>query len=168
MNQPINSISSYLKNHFGKKTVKLAIDGGFTCPNRDGSKGYGGCLFCSEDGSGEFASNIEDQIQLLSEKWPNANYLAYFQNHTNTYAPVEELREKYEKVLNHPLINGIVIATRPDCINEEILDLLSEIPEVREFPHILYNPYCQLSMRNAFKSIQTERLITCITLCVKL
>ena len=103
MNQPINSISSYLKNHFGQKTVKLSIDGGFTCPNRDGTKGYGGCLFCSEDGSGEFASNIEDQIELLSEKWPNANYLAYFQNHTNTYAPVSELREKYEKALSHPL-----------------------------------------------------------------
>ena len=129
MNQPINSISSYLKKHFGQKTVKLAIDGGFTCPNRDGTKGYGGCLFCSEDGSGEFASNIEDQIQLLSEKWPNANYLAYFQNHTNTYAPVSELRKKYEAALQHPLINGIVIATRPDCINEEVLDLLSEIKE---------------------------------------
>lgn len=129
MNQPINSISSYLKKHFGQKTVKLSIDGGFTCPNRDGTKGYGGCLFCSEDGSGSFASNIEDQIALLSEKWPNANYLAYFQNHTNTYAPVPELREKYEKALSHPLINGIVIATRPDCINEEVLDLLSEIKE---------------------------------------
>lgn len=129
MNQPINSISTYLKNHFGKKTVKLSIDGGFTCPNRDGSKGYGGCIFCSENGSGEFASNIEEQIELLSEKWPNANYLAYFQNHTNTYAPVDELRQKYEKVLSHPLINGIAIATRPDCINEEVLDLLSEIKE---------------------------------------
>lgn len=129
MNQQINSISSYLKNHFGKKTVKLSIDGGFTCPNRDGSKGYGGCIFCSENGSGEFASNIEEQIELLSEKWPNANYLAYFQNHTNTYAPVEELRKKYEKVLAHPLISGIAIATRPDCINEEVLDLLSEINE---------------------------------------
>ena len=129
MNQQINSISSYLKNCFGRKTVKLSIDGGFTCPNRDGSKGYGGCIFCSENGSGEFASNIEEQIELLSEKWPNANYLAYFQNHTNTYAPVSELREKYEKVLSHPLINGIAIATRPDCINEEVLDLLSEINE---------------------------------------
>lgn len=127
MTQPINTISSYLKKEFGQKTVKLSIDGGFTCPNRDGSKSYGGCLFCSEGGGGDFASTIEDQIQLLSEKWPKAKYLAYFQNHTNTYAPVEELRSKYQKALNHPLISGIAIATRPDCIDEEVLDLLSEI-----------------------------------------
>lgn len=127
MNPYINSISDYLKNVFGEKTVKLSIDGGFTCPNRDGTKGTGGCLFCSEGGGGDFASTIEDQIRLLSEKWPNARYLAYFQNHTNTYAPVHELREKYEAALAHPLISGIAIATRPDCLSEEILDLLSEI-----------------------------------------
>ena len=129
MTQPINTISAYLKKEFGQKTVKLSIDGGFTCPNRDGSKSYGGCLFCSEGGGGDFASTIEDQIELLSEKWPKAKYLAYFQNHTNTYGPVEELREKYEKALNHPLISGIAIATRPDCINEKVLGLLSEINE---------------------------------------
>lgn len=127
MTQAINSISTYLKRKFGQKTVKLAIDGGFTCPNRDGSKAYGGCIFCSEGGGGDFASTIEDQIELLSEKWPKAKYLAYFQNHTNTYAPVEELREKYQKALNHPLISGIAIATRPDCIDEAVLDLLTEI-----------------------------------------
>ena len=129
MNQNINSISSYLKNHFGSKTVKLSLDGGFTCPNRDGKKGYGGCLFCSESGSGDTASNIEDQIRLLSDKWPNANYIAYFQNHTNTYAPVEELREKYQKALDHHMISGIAIATRPDCLGDDVLDLLSEINE---------------------------------------
>ena len=129
MNQLINSVSSYLKKEFGEKTVKLAIDGGFTCPNRDGSKGTGGCLFCSEGGGGDFASTIEDQINLLSEKWPKAKYIAYFQNHTNTYAPVDVLREKYYEALNNPLISGIAIATRPDCINEEVLDLLSEINE---------------------------------------
>lgn len=129
MNQLINSVSSYLKKEFGEKTVKLAIDGGFTCPNRDGTKGSGGCLFCSEGGGGDFASTIEDQINLLSEKWPKAKYIAYFQNHTNTYAPVEVLREKYYEALNNPLISGIAIATRPDCINEEVLDLLSEINE---------------------------------------
>ena len=119
--------STWLKENFGKKTIKLAIDGGFTCPNRDGSKGFGGCTFCSDSGSGEFASNIEDQIQLLSDKWPNAKYLGYFQNHTNTYAPVEELREKYYAILENPKIEGLVIGTRPDCLSEEILDLLAEI-----------------------------------------
>ena len=121
--------STWLKENFGKKTIKLAIDGGFTCPNRDGSKGYGGCTFCSDSGSGEFASNIEDQIKLLSDKWPNAKYLGYFQNHTNTYAPVAELREKYYAILNNPKVEGLVIGTRPDCLSEEVLDLLSEINE---------------------------------------
>ncbi len=122
-----NSISDYLKEEFGKKTIKLAIDGGFTCPNRDGSKGSGGCTFCSDTGSGEFSSDIDDQIRLLSDKWPDAAYLAYFQNHTNTYAPVEELREKYYSILKDPRIKGLVIGTRPDCLGDEVLDLLSEI-----------------------------------------
>lgn len=127
MQPSINMISKYLKAEFGSKTVKLSLDGGFTCPNRDGTKGSGGCIFCSADGSGDFASTIEEQIQLLSRKWPDARYLAYFQNHTNTYAPVEVLREKFYAALNHPLISGIAIATRPDCLSEEILELLSEI-----------------------------------------
>lgn len=129
MEQLINSVGAYLKNEFSEKTVKLAIDGGFTCPNRDGTKGRGGCIFCSSGGGGDFASTIEDQIRLLSEKWPKARYLAYFQNHTNTYAPVKVLREKYEEALSNPLISGIAIATRPDCLNKENLDLLSEINE---------------------------------------
>lgn len=124
---PINSIGLYLKNYFGKKTVKLSLDGGFTCPNRDGSKGVGGCIFCSADGSGDFASNIPGQIKLLSDKWPDSNHLAYFQNHTNTYASVSELRQKYYAVLNNPEISGIAIATRPDCFSEEIYELLDEI-----------------------------------------
>ena len=119
--------STWLKENFGKKTIKLAIDGGFTCPNRDGSKGYGGCTFCSDSGSGEFASNVDDQIRLLSDKWPNAKYLGYFQNHTNTYAPVSELREKYYAILENPKIEGLVIGTRPDCLDDDVLDLLEEI-----------------------------------------
>lgn len=126
-NPRYNSISDYLISVFGSKTVKLSIDGGFTCPNRDGSKGYGGCIFCSDTGSGEFSSNIDDQIRLLGDKWPDANYLAYFQNHTNTYAPVEELREKYYSILKNNKIKGLAIATRPDCLEDDVLDLLEEI-----------------------------------------
>ena len=122
-----HSINTGLKRTFGEKTIKLAIDGGFTCPNRDGSKGVGGCIFCSDSGSGEFASDIDDQIRLLSDKWPHARYLGYFQNHTNTYAPVSELAAKYNEVLKNPKIEGLVIGTRPDCLSEEVLDLLSEI-----------------------------------------
>lgn len=122
-----HSINTWLKRTFGEKTIKLAIDSGFTCPNRDGSKGVGGCIFCSDSGSGEFASDIDDQIRLLSDKWPHARYLGYFQNHTNTYAPVSELAAKYNEVLKNPKIEGLVIGTRPDCLSEEVLDLLSEI-----------------------------------------
>lgn len=125
--QRFNSANLWLKNKFNSKTIKLAIDGDFTCPNRDGTKGTGGCTFCSDSGSGEFASTIEDQIKLLSAKWPNAKYLGYFQNHTNTYAPVDQLREKYYSVLANPKIQGLVIGTRPDCLSDEVLDLLEEI-----------------------------------------
>lgn len=117
----------YLKEYFGQKTVKLSIEAGFTCPNRDGKVSTGGCAFCSAGGSGELASNIPDQIELLGKKWQNVKYLAYFQSHTNTYAPVEILREKYYEALANPEISGIVIATRPDCLGDDVLDLLSEI-----------------------------------------
>ena len=130
----INTIGTYLKKRFGTKTVKLSIDGGFTCPNRDGTKGTGGCVFCSASGSGDMASgtgriadDLAAQISLLSDKWPDAAYLAYFQSHTNTYAPVPVLREKFFAALDQPGIVGIAIATRPDCLPDDVLDLLSEI-----------------------------------------
>lgn len=122
-----HSISDDLKAHFGRKMVKLSLEAGFTCPNRDGTLGTGGCAFCSAGGSGELASTIADQIALLSDKWPNAGYLAYFQSHTNTYAPVSTLRRLYEEALSHPLIEGLVIATRPDCLSDEVIALLAEL-----------------------------------------
>ncbi len=122
-----NSIGSYLKNRFHCKIMKLSLDAGFTCPNRDGTKGVGGCIFCSADGSGDFASDIPGQIQLLSKKWPSGKYIAYFQSHTNTYAPVEVLREKYYEALEYPDMVGLAIATRPDCLSPEVLELLSEL-----------------------------------------
>ena len=132
-----NSIGNYLKKEFGRKMVKLSIDAGFTCPNRDGSLAYGGCAFCSEGGSGELAAHmqgssdvhvsISEQIDTLSEKWPDAGYIAYFQSFTNTYAPVERLRALYYEALSDPRIEGIAIATRPDCLGDDVLDLLEEI-----------------------------------------
>lgn len=121
------SISDYLKKTFGAKTIKLSLDGGFTCPNRDGTVGTGGCAFCSSSGSGEFASSISEQISLLSDKWPEAKHIAYFQNHTNTYAPISYLRKLYYDALGDSRIDGIAIATRPDCLGEDVLDLLEEI-----------------------------------------
>lgn len=129
MEERYNTISTWLKKQFGQKTVKLSIDGGFTCPNRDGTKSTGGCIFCSSMGGGDFASTISSQISLIADKWPNAKYIAYFQNHTNTYAPADELRRKYYDALSDPLISGIAIATRPDCLPDDVLDLLSEINE---------------------------------------
>lgn len=149
----INQVGWWLKQHFGTKVIKLALDGGFTCPNRDGTCGTGGCIFCSEEGSGELASSImgnsnsaradfdianaiAGQIELRAEKWPKAtHFIAYFQSHTNTYAPVSELRTKYEAAL-HALdkdpdksIVGLAIATRPDCLDDDVLELLSELNE---------------------------------------
>ena len=123
----INSISMWLKRNFGRKMIKLSIDGGFTCPNRDGSKGTGGCLFCGEGAGSDFASDIDTQIKLYQAKWPDAGYIAYLQNHTNTYAPSDILREKFYAALSDPRIEGIAIATRPDCLPDDVLDLLSEI-----------------------------------------
>lgn len=125
--QRFYSVNNFLKEQFGKKMIKLSIEAGFTCPNRDGKLGYVGCKFCSSGGSGELASDIPSQINLLSDKWPNAGHLAYFQSHTNTYAPIDVLRSKYYAALSHPCIEGIVIATRPDCLDDQILDLLAEM-----------------------------------------
>lgn len=122
-----NTIASHLKAEFGCRVMKLSLDAGFTCPNRDGTKGTGGCLFCSDDGAGHYASTIPDQIQLLSNKWPEGKYLAYFQSHTNTYAPVPTLRRLYEEALSYPNVVGLAIATRPDCLSDEVLELLQEL-----------------------------------------
>lgn len=122
-----NTIGTYLKRKFDSKVVKLSIDAGFSCPNRDGSAGRGGCTFCSASGSGDFASDVPGQIQLLSNKWPDAKHIIYFQSHTNTYAPVPVLRKTYWEALLHEDVVGIAIATRPDCLSLEVLDLLEEL-----------------------------------------
>lgn len=121
-----NTIATHLKKEFGYRVMKLSLDAGFTCPNRDGRVGTGGCLFCSDDGAGHYASNIEGQIELLKNKWPEGKYIAYFQNHTNTYAPAARLRTLWDEALAYPNVVGLAVATRPDCLPEEVLELLSE------------------------------------------
>jgi len=123
------TISDYLKSEFGGKVIKLSVDAGFTCPNRDSVKGDGGCIFCSPGGGGDIASDIPGQIKLLSKKWRAQNYIVYFQSHTNTYAPVPVLREKFYTALAYPGVLGLAIATRPDCLGEDVLDLLAELNE---------------------------------------
>lgn len=125
-----NSIGAWLRKEFGGQVSKLSFDAGFTCPNRDGSKGTGGCLFCAGDGSGHFAGQTDDpegQIRLLSRKWPEGKYLAYFQNYTGTYAPVEELKRIYEDALSLDGVVGLAITTRPDCLPPETLNLIADL-----------------------------------------
>lgn len=126
-----NKLSEYFKEKFGERVGKICIDAGFTCPNRDGKKGYGGCIFCSEKGSGEhinYNENITKQVEnyLKSYKAERVNkYIAYFQNFTNTYDTVENLKSKYDAALIDDRIVALAIATRPDCITEEIAKLIA-------------------------------------------
>ncbi len=125
-----NHLNEYLKNKFGERTLKICVDGGFTCPNRDGKIGIGGCIFCSERGSGDHINstlNIKKQVEeyFKSYKVERANkFIVYFQNYTNTYDSIENLKKKYDAALIDDRIVGIAIATRPDCINEEIAKLI--------------------------------------------
>ena len=128
-----NSISTWLRERFGCKVVKLALDSGLTCPNRDGSKGTGGCSFCSAGGSGDFAGSIKEQITGLSRKWTaggesdsEIKYIAYFQSYSGTYAPAETLRSMWDEALSHEGVIGLAVATRPDCLGPEVLALLDE------------------------------------------
>ncbi|MCF6461959.1 TIGR01212 family radical SAM protein [Clostridium sp. Cult1] len=132
-----HTLNYELRKEFGEKIMKLSLDGGFTCPNRDGTIGYRGCIFCGEEGSGEFAGSriltIKEQIQqqkeFLSNKWNTDKYIAYFQNFTNTYSSYDNLREKYYEALSQEGVVGLAIATRPDCLSEEVLELLTELNE---------------------------------------
>jgi radical SAM protein (TIGR01212 family) len=133
------SFNQYLKDTFGDKVYKISLDAGFTCPNRDGKLGTGGCIFCSAGGSGDFAENrsltITEQIERgkarVADKIKSGKYIAYFQAFTNTYATVEVLREKYYEAVNHPDIVAISIATRPDCLPDGVIALLDEINKIK-------------------------------------
>ena len=127
-------LNKYLKDKFGERTLKICLDGGFTCPNRDGRVGYGGCAFCSERGSGEhiIADNISNQVKnyFTSYKAERANkFIAYFQNFTNTYDSIENLKMKYGAALIDDRIVALAIATRPDCISEDVCKLLKSYSE---------------------------------------
>lgn len=136
------SLDAYLKNTYGEKLYKIALDAGFTCPNRDGTLGYGGCIFCSAGGSGEYAVKtigqacIKDQlaagISLFGHKRIGRRFIAYFQAYTNTYGPLPHLHALYTEALREPTVAGISIATRPDCISEDVVTMLVNILE--EFP----------------------------------
>lgn len=129
------TLDYFYKHKFNSKVFKISLNGGFSCPNLDGTIGVGGCIYCSKLGSGEFAGNENEAIQKqfeevkekMLQKWPNAKYIGYFQARTNTYAPLSILKEKYETVLKQDGVVGLSIATRPDSISEECLDYLEEL-----------------------------------------
>lgn len=129
------SVSRYLRERFGCKVYKLALDGGFGCPNRDGTIGTGGCIFCSGAGSGDFAESTADGVTAAIEKAKkrvsaklrsdSGRYIAYFQSFTGTYAPVERLRELFSEAIEHPDVAVLSVATRPDCLGSEVVELLA-------------------------------------------
>lgn len=134
--KPYNTLTEYYKKKYGNKIAKISLNGGFTCPNKDGKKGYGGCIYCSKLGSGDFAGKIEDPLEVqfnsvkevMNNKWKNTKYIVYFQANSNTYKPVNELKDLFEKAITLDKdIVGIDIATRSDCINEEIASYLGSL-----------------------------------------
>ena len=133
--KPYHSLDHMLRERFGEKVYKVTLNGGMSCPNRDGKLGSRGCIFCSAGGSGDFAADaalsvteqIDSQIALLSAKRPIHKYIAYFQAYTNTYAPVEYLRKIFTEALAHPSVVALSIGTRPDCLGEDVLELLNEL-----------------------------------------
>lgn len=137
LDKPYYSLNAYFKHTFGEKCYKISLDGGFTCPNRDGTLGIGGCIFCSGAGSGDFSTSVtahasvSEQITAglaqMGTKQTGSKFVAYFQAFTNTYGPTEKLKKLYSEALEAPQIIGISIATRPDCLGEEVLALLQEL-----------------------------------------
>ena len=137
--KPYHSLDYELKKRFGEKIYKLSLNGGMTCPNRDGKVGTRGCIFCSEGGSGDFAGSarqsvseqIEAQKKLLSQKRPVKKYIAYFQAYTNTYAPVNYLEQIFREAISRPEVAVLSIATRPDCLDEDVLELLERLNRIK-------------------------------------
>ena len=134
-NKRYHTLDYYYKHKYGQKVFKVSLDAGFSCPNIDGTVGHGGCIYCSKLGSGDFAGNKLDPLikqfndikEILHKKWKNAKYIGYFQAHTNTYAPLTVLKEKYESILTLEHVVGLNIATRPDAIEEDVLNYLSNL-----------------------------------------
>ncbi|WP_096202609.1 TIGR01212 family radical SAM protein [Bacillus sp. FJAT-45350] len=130
-----HSWNYHLRQQFGEKVFKIPLDGGFDCPNRDGNVASGGCTFCSERGSGDFAGDRRDDLitqfhtikERMHKKWKTGKYIGYFQAYSNTYAPVEELKEMYELILEQDGVVGLSIATRPDCLPDDVVEYLAEL-----------------------------------------
>lgn len=133
------ALDYYIRQTFGEKLYKISLNGGMTCPNRDGTLGLNGCIFCSAGGSGDFASDkhlsIKEQLkqgkELISKKYTGSSYIAYFQAYTNTYAPISYLEQIYMEALSDPEVKVLSIATRPDCLSSEVLELLERCNRIK-------------------------------------
>ena len=160
-NKRYHTYNYFLKQKFGTKVAKLSLDAGFSCPNIDGTKGHGGCTYCSGRGSGDFAGNpadslrqqMEQQKAVMEKKWPGSQYIAYFQAHTNTHGSVEQMKNAFEAVLDIPGVVGISIATRADCLDEEKADYIASLME-RTFVEV------ELGLQSVF-DITGERINRC-------
>ncbi len=134
-NKRYHTLDYFYKHKFKSKVCKISLNAGFTCPNIDGTKGKGGCIYCSSKGSGDYAGNPKDDLvkqfyeikKMMQKKWPKTKYIGYFQAHSNTYAPISILKEKYECILNLEEVIGLNIATRCDCIEIDCLDYLEKL-----------------------------------------
>ena len=150
-----NDYSAYFRKRFEGRVQKISLDAGFTCPNRDGLRAVGGCNYCNNRSFNPDYCRLEENIaaqlvkgiEFFSAKYPTMRYLAYFQAFSNTYAPIAVLRQLYEEALRHPGVIGLVIATRPDCLSEEVLDLLSE-----------FAAKCYVSIELGVESVREETL----------
>ena len=139
-NKRYHTFSYHLKQKYGCKVAKVSLNAGFTCPNRDGKKGYGGCIFCSSSGSGDFAGKVEDHLMvqfdkvsaIMKNKWPNCKFMAYFQANTNTYGSLEEVKACIEPFLHSDQVIAIAIATRPDCLPDDIVEYLGNCNKIKD------------------------------------
>ena len=150
-----NDFSSHFRNLFDGRVQKISLHAGFTCPNRDGSRGFGGCTYCNNktftpsycEMEQILKTQVEEGVKFFSKKYDAMRFLAYFQSYTNTYAPVDVLRRLYEEALQHPQVIGLVIATRPDCLDDEVLDLLEE-----------FSRRCYVMVELGLESVKNETL----------
>ena len=152
-NKRYHALDYFYKNKFGKKIAKISLNAGFTCPNKDGSKGIGGCIYCSKLGSGDYAGNPKEDVitqfnnikKIMNNKWKDTLYIGYFQANSNTYAPVEKLKELYEPILKEDDVVGLSIATRADCLPNSVLDYLEDL-----------NSRCYLTVELGLQTIHEE------------
>ncbi|PKM77925.1 MAG: TIGR01212 family radical SAM protein [Firmicutes bacterium HGW-Firmicutes-15] len=177
-----HSLNCHLREKYGEKVSKISLDAGFSCPNRDGSLARNGCSFCSDRGSGDFVAAPQESLpeqfrqgqEIMRKKWPGQKYIAHLQAFTNTYAPVETLRKTYYIALEQPGVVGLAISTRPDCLSEEVLDLLTDINQAtylwvelglqtihKRSSHMLNMHYDYDDFIKALNGLQLRKIETC-------